>query len=80
MGLDKMKPLIDAYGKVTVSLGGVCTLACRHCYTTAGSFTKPPSVSIAEVTRQLDALVEAGRDLKTICVSGDTDPFLDDEQ
>ncbi len=69
-----MKPRVDAYGKVTVSLGGKCPLACRHCYTMTSSFVHDAYMSTEDVLRSLQALSDP---FTTVCVSGDTDPFID---
>lgn len=69
-----MKPRVDDFGKVTVSLGGICPLACRHCYTMTSSFKHDPEMTIVEVVEDLRLVRDP---FATICVSGDTDPFLD---
>jgi len=69
--------VVDEFGKVTVSLGGVCTLGCRHCYTMTSSFRHARPRSVAEVVKELGELETP---FNTICVSGDTDCFLDEDQ
>ena len=70
--LDPTNPTVDQFGKVTVSLGGRCPLACLHCYTTAPSFRFDRKRSVDETL----ALLESFSTLDVICLSGDTDPFL----
>jgi len=66
---------VDEFGKVTVSLGGVCKLWCKHCYITARQFEHPKLRSVDSVIAELHEV----RDLfKVICISGDTDCFLDE--
>ena len=71
-----MVPLVvDQFGKVTVSLGGRCPIGCRHCYTMTRQF-------VASEGRTPDEVVAALRrrrgDFSIICLSGDTDPFVDE--
>jgi hypothetical protein len=69
-----MSFVVDRYRKVTISLGGRCVIACRHCYTTAGQFIHDqpttPAAALAELGRVADPF-------DVICISGDTDCFLD---
>ncbi len=65
---------VDSFRKVTVSLGGVCTLACHHCYTMTRVFIHEPSRSVGDVLDELSGLPEPYR---IICVSGDTDCFIE---
>ena len=69
-----MALVVDGYRKVTISLGGRCPLACRHCYTTARQFRHDADTTAAEVLTELGRLTER---FDIICVSGDTDCFLD---
>jgi hypothetical protein len=72
-----MSPVVDSFRKVTVSLGGRCPLNCRHCYTTVSAFTTAPRLSVEEV---VDSLVPLDDLFDIICVSGDTDCFLDERE
>lgn len=72
-----MSILVDPHGKVTVSLGGRCPLACRHCYTMTPQFVHSPPRDVDDVIR---ALSLCKTPFNTICVSGDTDCFIDESQ
>ena len=65
---------VDEYGKVTISLGGVCTLGCKHCYTTTKAFKHQLAMSSSNVMTRLQNM---NVNFTTICISGDTDCFLD---
>jgi DNA repair photolyase len=67
---------VDRFGKITISLGGVCPLRCKHCYTTASQFRFARPISSATVMELLKSVREP---FKVICVSGDTDCFLNPE-
>ena len=67
--------LIDNNGKITISLGGKCPLGCKHCYTNTSSFVYQPIMSPKDVIEELSRYDE--KDITTICVSGDTDCFID---
>ncbi|MGW7597073.1 hypothetical protein [Streptomyces antimycoticus] len=69
-----MTAVVDRYGKVTVSLAGRCPLACRHCYTTAKQFEHSASSSVSAVLSELEGISSR---FEIICISGDTDCFLD---
>lgn len=68
---------VDQHGKVTVSLGGRCPLSCRHCYTVTTQFVHPPTRTAADIVAGLSVLPEGT--FNVICVSGDTDCFIDAE-
>ena len=68
-----MSAVIDPYKKITVSLGGVCELACRHCYTMTKQFRYAAPRTPQQVVQQIHKL---SGDFATICISGDTDCFL----
>jgi DNA repair photolyase len=70
---DASNPLIDAYGKITISLGGFCPLQCSHCYTTVPDFSSDPKRTVKAALKILESVSE---NLKIVCLSGDTDPFL----
>lgn len=72
-----MQFLVDQFGKLTVSLGGRCALWCAHCYVTAPSFVHAPPHSIDNV---IDEIHSIRTPFNMICVSGDTDPFLNEKQ
>jgi len=65
--------IIDVYKKVTVSLGGKCTLGCKHCYTNTRSFSHALKITPEIV---IDKLLEEKGNFSTICISGDTDVFI----
>lgn len=65
-------PRVDAFGKLTVSLGGRCPLACKHCYTTVPSFRYDRKRGIGDV---ID-FVASSPSISVVCLSGDTDPML----
>lgn len=65
---------IDKYKKITVSLGGICKLRCAHCYTNTRDFEHQKQLTIDEI---LNILKEKKGDFTTICISGDTDCFLE---
>lgn len=65
---------IDDYKKITVSLGGICKLGCAHCYTNTGYFMHQKQLSSDEI---LKILKSRKGNFTTICISGDTDSFLD---
>src|SRR5262249_23918203 len=67
--------IVDQFGKVTVSLGGVCTLGCRHCYTMTSQFKHAAVATGAQVVAELKRL----DGFSLICVSGDTDCFLEED-
>ncbi|MBZ5503862.1 MAG: radical SAM protein [Acidobacteriia bacterium] len=67
---------VDEFGKITISLGGVCSLGCKHCYITSKDFRHQPDLQIAEVVET----VAQFKELRCICVSGDTDPLLRPEE
>ena len=64
----------DGNGKVTISLGGKCTLGCKHCYTNTNSFVCQPEVTPLEAIAELSKYDE--NSFSTICISGDTDFLL----
>jgi DNA repair photolyase len=66
-------PLVDVHGKLTISLGGFCPLQCKHCYTTVPNFSQDPKRTVEAA---LEILESVAPELKVICLSGDTDPFL----
>lgn len=65
---------VDRFAKVTISLGGKCPLRCRHCYTTSTQFRHEPKRSVNQVISELNSL---DKSFSTICISGDTEPFLE---
>ena len=67
--------VVDKEGKITVSLGGVCALGCKHCYITSKDFRHQPRLQVDYVVDE----VARFEGLKCICVSGDTDPLLEPE-
>lgn len=67
----------DPDRKITISFGGVCPLRCRHCYTYTKSFSPPPRRSIDDI---LIALERDRARFDIVCVSGDTDFLLDQDQ
>ena len=71
-----MKAYLDSFGKVMISFGGVCTLGCKHCYTMTKSFSHAPRQSVQDCIEQL---LSIEKPFSHICVSGDTDPLLDQE-
>jgi hypothetical protein len=66
---------VDEFGKVTVSLGGVCKLWCKHCYITARQFQHPTQRSVESVVAELREQEES---FSVVCISGDTDCFLNE--
>lgn len=64
---------VDNFGKVTISFGGICPLKCSHCYTVANQFVHSRLRKMDAILNELHALKEK---FTTICISGDTDPFL----
>jgi DNA repair photolyase len=71
-----MSFVVDEFHKVTVSLGGRCPVGCRHCYTMTPQFIPEPSRRPTDVVNELLTLPEP---FSIVCVSGDTDCFLDPE-
>jgi hypothetical protein len=67
-----INPSLDPFGKVTVSLGAHCPLACAHCYTNTPGFHVDPKRAVEAAISVVASLPGA----RTICLSGDTDPFL----
>jgi len=67
---------VDSEGKITISLGGKCTLNCKHCYTNTSSFVHQPQISPKTASKLLQ---DCDAEFSTICVSGDIDCFLDPE-
>ena len=69
--------IADSNGKITISLGGRCTLGCRHCYTNTCGFVPQPIKSPVEAFEELQRYsnVVSGR-ISVICISGDIDCFL----
>src|SRR5438046_1770622 len=68
---------VDATRKATISLGGSCRLRCSHCYITAPQFRFQRRQSIAETIEFLESQEGA---FDAICISGDTDPLLEQER
>ena len=66
--------VVDGYRKVTISLGGRCPIACRHCYTTAGQFVHGQESIPERILAELRCVITP---FDVICISGDTDCFLD---
>jgi DNA repair photolyase len=65
---------VDETGKITISLGGHCPLKCKHCYITAPQFKFQRRLSVDDVYN----ILTLEKDIFTaICISGDTDPLLD---
>jgi hypothetical protein len=71
-----MQLFVDSFRKITVSLGGVCTLGCKHCYTNTRHFRHQKERSINSLVDDLHRIGSPQFD--TICVSGDTDPLLNE--
>jgi DNA repair photolyase len=67
---------VDSFGKITVSLGGACKLWCKHCYITAHQFQHPRKRAVESVIDELRALAGS---FGVVCISGDTDCFLDED-
>jgi hypothetical protein len=65
---------VDQWGKITISLGGICSLGCKHCYTMTKAFNHQPAMTPASVILRMK---EIRVPFSTICISGDTDCFLD---
>lgn len=65
---------VDETKKITISLGGACRLRCKHCYITVPQFKFQRRLKVEEVERILNS--KKGR-FSAICISGDTDPLLD---
>lgn len=66
--------LVDKDKKITVSLGGICKLKCAHCYTNTRDFEHQKQLTVEETLKILE--IKRGS-FTTICISGDTDCFLD---
>ena len=69
-----MNIIVDSFEKATVSLGGACPLRCAHCYITTKQFHPSRKRNVEEVIDNLKQLKEP---FTVICISGDTDCFLD---
>lgn len=65
---------IDENKKITVSFGGTCKLGCAHCYTNTTNFVHQEVLSVDNIIDILNS--ERGK-FSTICISGDTDCFLE---
>lgn len=69
--------IVDEFGKATISLGGVCRLGCGHCYTMTRAFKHAPSWSVNDVMEWVHNHLH---NIQIACVSGDTDPFLREQE
>ena len=67
---------VDKRGKVTISLGGVCSLGCKHCYVNSKDFEHQPGRDVDQVVQHVRGM----QGVKCICVSGDIDPLLAPEE
>lgn len=68
---------VDETRKVTVSLGGSCRLRCTHCYITVPQFKFQRRLQPSDV---LQALQDLSGQFDAICISGDVDPLLREEE
>lgn len=65
---------IDSEKKITVSLGGKCSLGCKHCYTNCSAFLHQDKITVKELIKDLGCI--DSNTFTTICISGDVDTFL----
>lgn len=67
---------VDETKKITISLGGSCRLRCEHCYITTPQFKFQRRLKVKEV----ESILKSKKgEFSTICISGDTDPLLNQE-